>query len=63
LRRLGIRWQDFLSMLSELGGEVDAWVSGELSWEGLIDSIKARLRGSGCGVGRRVGLLRWVRES
>ncbi len=58
LRRLGVRWQDFLSLFSELGGEVDAWVSGELSWEGFVASLKARLPSRGEG---RVGLLKWVR--
>ena len=59
LRRLGVRWQDFLSLFSELGEEVDAWISGELSWEEFVASLKARLpRGGEEG---QAGLLKWVR--
>ena len=60
LRKLGIRWQDFLSLLSELGEEVNAWVSDELSWEEFITSLKARLPSRGEG---QAGLLRWVEGS
>ncbi len=57
MRRLGVRWQDFLSLFSELGEEVDAWISGELSWEEFIASLKTRLPSRGEGP---VGLLKWV---
>ncbi len=60
LRRLGVRWQDFLSLFSGLGEEVNAWVSGELSWEEFIASLKARLPRGGEG---QVGLLKWVQGS
>ncbi len=63
LKALGLKWQDFLSVFSEVSDGVVGWVEGRVGWGELVSRLReAVLRRVGVGVGeaRAVGLGRWL---
>ena len=46
LSKKGLRWQDFLGLLSGRTQEIIRWVNDEISWGSLIETIERDLKNS-----------------
>ncbi len=60
LKREGVKWQDFLKLLSSLSEDVMAWASGNMEWSELIRRIKKSLKPAL--QAPSAGLNKWFRD-
>ncbi len=61
LKASGLRWPDFLRLLSGFEDDLIAWASGKLSWDEFIGRVAPAVSGE-AGIKSSGGLLRWVKK-
>ena len=61
LKASGLKWQDFLKLLSGFEDDLVAWAYGWLGWGDLVSRVASAVSGE-AGIKSSGGLLRWVRK-
>lgn len=61
MHRAGLRWQDLLRSLSKNSEKAMAWITGEASWEELVEAIISDLAAGASREKERTGARRKIR--